>query len=131
MIAPVPTPDLDLSFPGLNPGLGTPISGPGTRNHKPGTVNRERGTIPVDLLWSCLRDLADELLQSRSVALRRPIDERARGEAYVYIADTIAGWVDRAERGDADGGDLDPERLLEEGMTRLWIRINGPGRCRT
>ena len=106
-----------------------PVQEPRTKNHEPGTGNREPGSIPVDALWSCLRDLADELLQGRSVALRRPIDERARGDAYVYIADLIAGWVDRAERGDMGGDGLDPERLLEEGMTRLWLRLNGSGRC--
>lgn len=128
MIAPVSTPDLDLSFPGLNPGPATPNPRLGTPDLGPWTRDLGPRTVPVDALWSCLRDLADELLQSRSVALRRPIDECARGEVYVYIADLIAGWVDRAERGDTGGDGLDPERLLEEGMTRLWLRMNGPGR---
>jgi hypothetical protein len=124
MIAPVSTPNISTSFPGLNPG-------PGTWNLERETGNREQGTVPVDVLWSSLRDLADDLLRSRAVTLCRPIDERLRGEAYVYITDLIAGWVDRAERGDAGGKGLDPERMMEEGMTRLWLRINGPGRHRT
>ncbi len=127
MIAPVEIPARDPAVPGLSPRPDLPPGG----NREPETGHGKPEALPVDAFWSCLRDLADELLRSRAATLGRPVDNRARGDAYVFIADTIAGWVDRAERKDADGEALDPERLLEEGMTRLWLRINGPGRCGT
>jgi hypothetical protein len=120
MIAPVCVPSLD-----------TPDLEPGTSNTEPETRNRKPEPLPVDALWSILRDFADELLRGRAATLGRAGDEGARGDAYVFIADTIAGWVDRAERGEARGDGLDAERLLEEGMTRLWLRLNGSGRCGT